>query len=30
LAEGVGRDVASLHDLVNSEPYHGALSGKTA
>jgi len=29
-AEGVGGDVASLHDLVNAEPYHDALSGETA
>jgi len=29
-AEGVGRDVASLHDLVNAESYHDALSGQTA
>jgi len=26
-AEGVGGDVASLHDLVNAESYHDALSG---
>jgi hypothetical protein len=30
LAQGIGGDVPSLHDLVNPEPNHGKLSEKGA